>query len=479
MNKLIYSFILLITMSSCESWLDVRPVGDIDGEDQISTSQGFQEILNGAYINMASQAMYGKDLSMGMVASAAQNHYQNNNEDRAIYEYNYIGDQRGRIDNLWLRAYNTIINLNFLLDNIDAKENIFEPDHFAYVKSEALALRAYIHFDMLRAFARNYQGNEEEKAIPYIDTYEKAVFPHLTATEVKEKIIEDLDAAEELVETIEPLTGQTIESIAADNDLVKRRYRINYYGILALKARVYQYTNNKNEASAFAQKVIDECPWQWGTESQLNNGENADHILSDECVFMLNVHNLITQVYQASFTENRYTTTDTRYELAKDIFEVYSGMPGANDIRYQYNFKNDKNGLKALNLKYSTKKSFSESFSVESVPMIRISEMYLILAENNADNNINAGIEFINAIREQRKVTKVENVNADELMQEVIKEFRKETYLEGQIFWMYKRLNLTQIPKLHATDKNTPMVPKNYIWPYPEAEVELGNGSRI
>lgn len=475
-NISIYIFIIIV-LSSCSDWLDVRPIGEIDGEDQISTANGFFEILNGAYITMSQTGLYGKELSFGLVESCAHNHYNNGSEDKPFYTWNYIGDQQMRIDQIWLDAYNTIMNLNFLLDNLEDKQSLFEPDDYLRIKSESMAMRAFLHFDLLRAFSRNYVGNEEQKAIPYINTYRKNIFPHLTASEVIEQIFIDLDEAESLIMENETLTGQSIENIVDDIALDKRRYRFNYYAILGLKARIYQYINNKEQASLYAQKVIDEYGWGWTEESDLNQGYDHNVTFNKECVFMLNVHNLTQDIYQSNFSEARYTTTGGKTEFARDIFEAYTGQVGANDLRYQYTFANDKNGSKAISSKYGYPID-AETF--ERLPMIRITEMFLIVAENGIQSDFDQSLEIVNDIRAKRKVVKLENtITAEELMNEIVKEFRKETYLEGQVFWLYKRLNKSMIPTMDAFNTEVSIAPGNYIFPYPEAEIEFGNGSRI
>ena len=46
-------------ITSCNSWLDVRPETEQKEDDQFSTENGFQMALTGCYIQMASQSAYG------------------------------------------------------------------------------------------------------------------------------------------------------------------------------------------------------------------------------------------------------------------------------------------------------------------------------------------------------------------------------------------------------------------------------------
>ncbi|MFR7812353.1 MAG: RagB/SusD family nutrient uptake outer membrane protein [Butyricimonas faecihominis] len=56
------------------------------------------------------------------------------------------------INNIWSQAYTTIANLNNILENIENKENILHPTYYNIIKGEALGLRAFLHFELLRMF---------------------------------------------------------------------------------------------------------------------------------------------------------------------------------------------------------------------------------------------------------------------------------------------------------------------------------------
>ena len=56
-------------------------------------------------------------------------------------------------------------------------------------------------------------------------------------------------------------------------------------------------------------------------------------------------------------------------------------------------------------------------------------------------------------------------------MDELVKEVRKETYAEGQLFYLYKRLNRGILQENGAT---TPPSDKLFVLPLPNDELEYG-----
>lgn len=60
-----------------------------------------------------------------------------------------------------------ILNCNKLLKNIQGKQSLFTGYNYDIIRGEALALRAMLHFDMLRLFGPVYSLNPDGTAIPY------------------------------------------------------------------------------------------------------------------------------------------------------------------------------------------------------------------------------------------------------------------------------------------------------------------------
>ena len=55
--------VLLTTLSSCDSWLDVKPYDKISQDELLSSEAGHIKLLNGIYIELNSDMLYGGALS--------------------------------------------------------------------------------------------------------------------------------------------------------------------------------------------------------------------------------------------------------------------------------------------------------------------------------------------------------------------------------------------------------------------------------
>ena len=94
------------------------------------------------------------------------------------------------------------------------------------------------------------------------------------------------------------------------------------------------------------------------------------------------------------------------------------------------------------------------------IPLIRLAEMYLILIENLPWQEAQ---EYFNTYRQARGMGVNIGFNSDsEKLQRVEKEYRKEFYAEGQMFYYYKRHNIQTwtIPARVTVPQDGFVVPK-------------------
>ena len=68
----IISTIFILALTSCNSWLDITPKDTVDEDKLFTTGDGYRNVLNGVYSQMASTSMYGQELSWGMLDVLAQ-----------------------------------------------------------------------------------------------------------------------------------------------------------------------------------------------------------------------------------------------------------------------------------------------------------------------------------------------------------------------------------------------------------------------
>ncbi len=63
MKKNILILVIPLLLSSCESWLDVKPNDRISEEATFSTPRGFELALNGVYVDLNKTSLYGQALT--------------------------------------------------------------------------------------------------------------------------------------------------------------------------------------------------------------------------------------------------------------------------------------------------------------------------------------------------------------------------------------------------------------------------------
>ena len=96
-------------------------------------------------------------------------------------------------------------------------------------------------------------------------------------------------------------------------------------------------------------------------------------------------------------------------------------------------------------VQYSKKYTLAEGTDgYDMIPVIRLSEMYYIMAEYYARNAnfIEAG-KMLDAVRSARGIiSNTSNIiSLDDFISKLLKEIRKELIGEGQLYFQYKRLN--------------------------------------
>lgn len=466
-------------MVSCNSWLEVKPYDKISEGELQKSEEGYQKMLNGIYIDLNSDALYGQSLSVEMIevmggayAIGTDNSVWGNYKDLSNYQY---GTEywRNRLDQTWNKAYALILNCNKILENIDQNQGLFTGGNYYAVKGEALALRAMLHFDMLRLFGPVYAKDSDKKAIPYYNKQTNSPEPILTAKEVAEKVVADLEEARILLANDPVKTEGTLMSGSQDgtsNFMRYRALRLNYYAVEALLARVNLYMGNKTEAFKYATDVIktaDQGIFPFVDKSLvIGSPADPDRIFSSEVLFAL-TNTSRSKIHKNFYDPSRLPNYVFRMDdnLMSNI--VYGGAATTggyqDDYRYRANWM--ATGSNRYFYKYSDMVA-NGSIQNTMIPMIRLGEMFLIAAESQSDNLAN-GVQYVNALRRNRGVANLQTLTPDLLKYEYIREL----YGEGQLFYLYKRLNSDIITSSNA-NKNPKASDLIFVVPLPDSETE-------
>jgi len=453
---------LMLTLSSCKNYLDVNPKSSV-AEDQLFNSEvGFQQALDGVYSIFASPSLFGDHLSMGFTSALAQNYaiistmplYESYRLNYSSAEVVGIGNQ------IWSTGYNAIAGANKVIQNTEQKRNILSDNGYRRIRGEALALRAYMHFELLRLFGPEYNSGLNKKAIPYKTSVDQFTVLPSTTQDVVIKVLADLTEAEQLLMNIDPiLTGQT-----------NRNNKLNYYAIKALQARVNLYAGDKAKASAAAKTVVDSGKFPFVTNAAATNSDPRvkDRIYVTEQIFGLRVTNLKNWAdpgYFRGASTMRRTTSD--YQV---IYESTASI----DIRYSARIEADASNGNVSGIVFPSKfwqtypgTALTDARLDQWVPMLRLSEMYYILAECAATPA--EGLAYLNMVRTNRNLPLLPTTyNQTQLNTEITKEYQKEFYAEGQLFFYYKRKNTLRMQFMTAN-----LSLSQYVLPIPDSELEF------
>jgi hypothetical protein len=488
MNKYLLIAITVVSLSSCKKWLNVTPISQVSEEELFKTTAGFQDALNGVYTTCANMNLYGYELSCGTPEVLAQN-YSLPSDDVLHYQptasYNYKDPFFiERKDTVWTGLYHGIANCNLILKNVETNRSVLTGSMYALVKAEALAMRGYLHFDLLRLFAPSFKSNPAAKAIPYVTEFSNKATGLSTVNEVLTNITNDLTQAKELIRPVDPiLTPAYYPSYPSDSNyhpaeqanpnlfLQNRRHRMNYYAICGELARVNLYQEKMSDALNNALEVINANKFPWTLDQDFTNPDTKerDRILYKELIFAWYVPNMKDTL---AFRFNAGAKSLTIEKSAAEAIYEQSGA-GARDKRFGQWFLLNNSSASA---KWYELQKYKRDIEINLydlvIPAIRLSEMYYIASECSYDTDTTSSLKYLNTVRHVRGMLDVSVTSKDALMRELLKEARKEFYGEGQLFYMYKRLN-TSIP--NQAGGNISTSDRLFVLPLPNDEIEFGN----
>ncbi len=469
MKKLINKSIILslvVALTACNDWLNVSPKTDMKAEDLFSTEAGFRDALIGVYALMATSNLYGKNLSYGYLDVLAQYYtsprsntstgYEHNLKNAAAYNYTE-SDEESRILSIWSSHFSAIANINQALLFIDENRDVFTSEDIHHIyKGEFLALRALLHFNVLRLFApspmMDNQNGLNAFAIPYVEQYTNIAQPQLTVKEVLEKIVKDLLTAKNLMKERE-----IFNEFDSSSPMYKRNQRMNYYAVTALLARVYLYENEKTLALTEVKEIIGEVDGENPTSYTLTtSGATATNpMFQSELIFTLDVQKL-KDLSESYFSETSLSDVLLVSEKGKQTIFTASGLES--DFRSSW-LTATSNGKEYILTKYN---------NMNYIPLFKLSELYLIAAEC-ADGE--DAYWYLNQLRNHRGLSSIEHTK--DIESYIYQEYRREFLGEGQLFFYYKR-------KLYDTvgaEDNVGIEDLKAVYnlPIPTSEIDFGN----
>jgi starch-binding outer membrane protein, SusD/RagB family len=481
-KSILYSCLLLtLTLGACKKWIDVQPSDRLAEDKLYSTTRGYLTALNGVYAELNSPSIYGEQMTFSIMDVLA-NYYFMTVSTHRFYDFTtfaYTTDRaRTAFDNMWKKSYELIVNCNVIIERCGEPTNKLLPaPYYGLVKGEALALRAMLHFDMLRVFGPNWsEQNKTFPCIPFNASARPQSSDLLSSEAIMERVINDLTEAAALLKDADPIITEGVRASNnpnGANDLYYRQYRLNYYAVKTLLARAYLWKQDAPKAYQEVQEVLTgtlnpaKMIFPLGVVNPNAIPSDFDHMIRNEVMFSLYRVNR-NLIYTSFFSPDLAKESRLSFNNNDDNQSRKNGL---------YDDQNDYR-LKAWMLMTNTSGSFLThvKFSVNNntpspnmIPLIRMGEVLLIAAETSP--TLEEGTKFLNMLRTARNCVSLAPATITALKTAITNEFRKEVFGEGQMFFYYKRNAMTAIPN-HAHLTNTKqMVLSAYVVPLPQSEV--------
>jgi hypothetical protein len=269
-----------------------------------------------------------------------------------------------------------------------------------------------------------------------------------------------------------------------------RNYRMNYFAVKAMQARVHLWNGNFPAAKAAAEEVVLNDPmvtrgtlFPWVTHDDIIVFQNPDRIFSTEVIFGIRNRDMYSN-YDRFFSPTLLPANELapRVERLEQVFETegigsldyrfngtWQNAGGEKDWRvfYKYRQPNETNPAQITSARRLSRTNFFQ-------PIIRKSELYYILAEcEHRLGNSRRAWDYLHTVRWHRNIETSSNPTESfpgpaEIPEHILKEYTKEFYGEGQLFYYYKRMNIFEIPNALTIVGSAQM---SHRFPLPDAEI--------
>ena len=427
----------LISAVGCKDFLEIDPVNQVPADQAITSERDLQNLVISMYNGIQGGSFYGSNLQLygDLMADDTQveESQLSNFGTREIYQRS-SSIQLGLLRSTWSAAYRQINAANTILKTID--DNVLGDQLAAYkkdqFKAEALFIRAFCHFELVRFWALPYnvdtRGSNDQLGVPY-------------RTEATVSFDQDLNLARHSVEQVYSNALSDLdqaEALFVIAGMTSSIHRSSERAAAALKARIKFMSGDYIGASDEADKVISD------NQFTLFDSADGDPLLIPfqtdgfkrprQVIFQLvyttfdhglsgpysQVNNLPVFKYADADFANTYNQNDGR------LTKWFLRNPLTGNTRIK---KYDKPG----------------EMEFRNLPVIRLAEMHLIRTEANmspgGNGNGSEALESYNLVRERAFGSNhIEETTTVQLLEKVRLERRWEMCFENDRYHNAKRL---------------------------------------
>jgi hypothetical protein len=462
------------SIASCSKAIEKNPTHTVDGDEFFTKVEDYERALNGTYSLLLRSSHYGTsntgaNSAVGLPDVLSDNVYQSNEALGNFQDYarwTYTADDAS-IGGMWAGLYNTISQANLTLRNID-KLAAGSPGAVNRIKAQAIAIRAYVHFDLLRYFGEASARNSTARGISYVDKYDIEQKPaRLTVQQSYDRIEADLKQAKTLMLSMDKSIQSTSSTAGTE------RAYVDDMVVNAMLARMYMNASSLDSAVKYATLVINARP--------LISRANFPNIWLDATTSEV-VWSIKFQSTDAPIGSVIFYSVGNRSEFrpGPDVIGLYDQV---NDIRYTSYFRNLLRGAnrntgtaRIVLIKHDARQTtISKPDGIVNAKAFRTGEMYLIRAEAYArlgGANEASGLADLNTLRGARINGYVPVVLAGQaLIDAIAVERRKELIFEGARFLDLKRTTKVVNRLNNCIACNLPANAREWTFPIPQTEI--------
>ncbi|MEM8522629.1 RagB/SusD family nutrient uptake outer membrane protein [Flavobacterium sp. PL12] len=435
--RIIIAAVVMLSFAACDDNLTIKPEQSIPTEIAISTPSNLQKILNNAYGDARSSALYGGGIALvsELIANDGDLYWDGTYVQPNQYDEKEILTDNSFVESLWLRAYKISNQTNIVLDNLAVFTDANDKNQ---AKGEAQFLRGLVYFDLARLFAKPFVAGAVNNQLgipiilePNLDPT-KITFPaRNTVEEVYKQVIIDLKDAYTL--------------LPASNGVYATKY-----SAAALLARVYLQKGDYVNALAMANFVINNSGASLASTyaKTFNNSENSTEDLLAWQVSSQDASSNDFNVFWAG-ADFGGRSGNPDISIEDQHFDIYDD---ADDQRNNFFYEADNICTTKWKNQYG------------NIPFLRLAEMYLIRAESNFRGATQVGLSPVDDVNMLR-VRSGASLFGSVTLATILMERKRELSFEGFALFDAKRLK-QNIGSL-AYDAN------NLVLPIPLREMDV------
>lgn len=433
--------ILMLTLSSCEKFLEIDgPKDSASSEEMFASEASATSAITGIYSRMALSGPFsGDNTSITVLGGLSADEFKSHNTAFDVFYKNDIPTSDGNINRFWANSYSFIYTANAILEGLNLSNGVSQSAK-RQIEGEAKFIRAFCYFYLTNFFGEVPLNLTTDYRINLINSKssKEAIYT---------QIVSDLIDAENML---------------GSNYITTERIRPNKWAAKALLSRVYLFTEKWDLAIQKATEIID---------------QKALYTLVGDVdqIFLKNSSEAIWQMMPTAGTNTKegaffiLTGTPNNVSLSKDFLADFE----SGDIRkdkWVGTFTNT-TGTYNFPFKYKLRSTVNGVIS-EYQMVLRLSELYLIRAEGNARiNQLDLSVEDINVIRKRAGLLiPLKGLNTNQCLLEVERQRRFELFSEWGHRWLdLKRTNRAS-PILSAL-KGASWKDTDTLYPIPDSEI--------